>query len=137
QKLIAKMGTYRTKMIEARNQTQEFEQHYGAPYADLYHFATKLKANVDDAEIQGLCSEVMNAVNQTVVAKKSASGWGENLQNAYGIGIMFPRDWYTYQANQTYFAISDFAKNTQWDEFYAKLNGFASAVERATGSTEH
>ncbi|MEM4293539.1 MAG: pre-peptidase C-terminal domain-containing protein, partial [Thermoplasmata archaeon] len=137
QKLIAKMGTYKAKIIEARNQTQEFEEHYGAPYADLYHFALKLKANVDDAEIQGLCSEVMNAVNQTVVVKKWASGWGENLQNAYGIGIMFPKDWYTYQANQTYFTISDFAKNTQWDEFYAKLNGFASGPEFLAEANEH
>ncbi|MEM0168089.1 MAG: hypothetical protein QW525_04430 [Thermoplasmatales archaeon] len=42
---------------------------------------------------------------------------------------MFLRNCYTYQTNQTYFTISDFAKNMQWNEFYAKLNGFANGPE--------
>ncbi|MGC8913843.1 MAG: clostripain-related cysteine peptidase, partial [Thermoplasmata archaeon] len=137
QKLIAKMNMYKAQIIEARNQTQEFEQHYGAPYADLYHFALNLKAIVNDTEIQEACTNVMNAVNQTVVSKKAASGWGENLMNSFGIGIMFPRDWYTFEANQTYFAISDFAKNTMWDEFYAKLNGFAGIPEFAEATIQN
>jgi|GEM_PF-1025415 len=134
QALIAKMSTYRSAIIEARNATQEYEQHYGAPYADLYHLAQNLKAKINDTTIQSMCTDVMNAVSNAVVNKKYASGWGENLLNSNGIGIMFPKDWYTFEANQTYFTISDFARNTQWDEFYAKLNGFAGLVEFSAGA---
>ena len=134
QALIAKMSTYRSAINEARNATQEYEQHYGAPYADLYHLAQNLKAKINDTTIQSLCTDVMNAVSNAVVNKKYASGWGENLLNSNGIGIMFPKDWYTFEANQTYFTISDFARNTQWDEFYAKLNGFAGLVEFSAGT---
>ncbi|MEM3256232.1 MAG: hypothetical protein QW525_04425 [Thermoplasmatales archaeon] len=70
QKLIAKMGTYKAKIIEPRKQTKEFEVHYGATATDLYHSALKLKTNVDDVEIWDLYSEVMNAVNQMFVTKK-------------------------------------------------------------------
>ena len=55
-------------------------------FVDLYDFADKLRYQTDNAEIKDSCIDLMDAVNETIIANEALS-----TDPSYGLSIYFPK----------------------------------------------
>jgi len=109
--LINGINRHYDEMVKARWDTQEFE-HPG--YVDLYDFAEKIVATVDDPTIDAAASAVMEAVKNTVLHEQHGSSW----PGAHGISIYFPASLAGYDGQYDgKQGLLEFTANTQWDEW--------------------
>jgi hypothetical protein len=106
QVLIGKLPGNYNEIKQARTNVQGF---YDPDYIDLYHFAELIKFYVPGTE--SAAQAVMNNVDTVVYADGSAH------QNAHGLTVYYPENGGSYR---TSYANTDFAINTNWDEFLMK-----------------
>ena len=112
------LAANRKKYDQAFNGTQSFWQ---APMdKDLYDMASKINANVTDANIKSKSQAVMNAFAAVVLNDHNVNAYS----SAHGITIYHISKATQKDSNYTYYRSTvDFALNTSWDEFldaYAK-----------------
>ena len=111
QVLIDKLPDDYDKIQQARNGAEEF---YYPDYIDLYHFAELIKSYLhDNPEAVNAAQAVMDNVDNTVIAEAH----GSSHPNAHGLSIYFPKEESEYLSS---YAGTDFAMDTQWDEFLRK-----------------
>ena len=106
--LTSNITTYFYDILDARDQVEEYMD---ADFIDLYHFAQLIQSEIPDPVIQTDAQNVMNAVLAAVINE----GHGAANANSYGISIYFPYGLYDYLSR--YETETNFAVNTQWDEF--------------------
>lgn len=106
--LTNNITTYFYDVRDARDQVEEYMD---ADFIDLYHFAQLIQSEIPDPTIQTDAQNVMNAVVAAVINE----GHGVGNANSHGISIYFPYGLYDYLSR--YETETDFAVNTQWDEF--------------------
>jgi hypothetical protein len=93
-------------------------------FIDLYDFVENLKNRTNSQDIKQLCQEIIDAVNQVVIANEAVPG-----DSSHGLSIYFPeyrcqydKSIWLYPGNIKYRFISsynllEFTKDTKWDEF--------------------
>jgi len=99
-------------------------------YRDIYDFAEKIIADsrVTDAEVKKAAQRVMDSVKSAVIAEQHV---GKPQKNSHGLSIYLPHNYGfdqapvafpppTYQKTHRY-QETDFAKDTQWDEFLTSI----------------
>ena len=106
--LTNNITTYFYDIRDARDQVEEYMD---ADFIDLYHFAQLIQSEIPDPVIQNDAQNVMNAVFNSVINE----GHGIINANSHGISIYFPYGLYDYLSR--YETETNFAVNTQWDEF--------------------
>jgi hypothetical protein len=112
-------ATNRTAMTRAFQSTRDMWQ---APIdKDLFDMAFELNARVNDATIRSRAQAVMSAMGQVVLHERHVSQYAE----AHGITIFYigkAADKTASWISWPYYANTDWAATTQWDEF---LNAWA------------
>jgi len=106
---------YRDEVEQVSDMVEWFKEY--TFYKDLYHFASLIQTSIEDTDIQSDVQNVINAINSTVIAEEH----GSLHPNVGGISIYFPDPRYdSYMSS--YETNTEFAKDTQWDEFLRVYN---------------
>lgn len=103
----------------AQSYTSVFGQSAPPSYIDLGHFVQLIAREAGSSEINQAASEVMDALNQVIVAERHGSG----KPGSTGIALYFPNStMYSspYTGPQSYNALAErFVQNSLWDDFLA------------------
>jgi len=110
-KAIIDTDTDKATLKSIASKTEKFES-----FRDTYHFCKQIveSTSITDENLKAQAQNVMNAVNDAVIANQSS----KQYPNAYGLQMEIP----TYGNVSSGYQKLDFAKDTQWDEAMAKLN---------------
>lgn len=125
QRAIAQARTY------AQNFTSVFGSNIPPSYIDLGHFSALLRQQSGSGSVSNAASQVLTALNQTVIAEKHGPG----KPGATGVSIYFPNSQLygnPITGPESYTAIARrFAQDSLWDDFLAYHytgRGFESAA---------
>ncbi|GEM_PF-1471867 len=125
--LAAQLIDNMTEYVNYINKTRGYAEAYDGPFsgndaADLFHLAQNMYENVPDATIQLYSQELMQSINNSIVAERhwNTSG-GLSVENAHGLTIYFPVDYSEYDTEYETLQNFWFVEDTNWDEF---LNAF-------------
>lgn len=112
QSILANIGTVRTAIRNAQQQTQhyDFDHLYYDDYKDLYDFASRVNDQVANAQVQSAAQGVMASISNTVLYQGNTGG---QVVNSHGISIYLPKP----GAMLSQYGTMSFAQNTKWDEF--------------------
>lgn len=138
QRAVAQARTY------AQNFTSVFGSNIPPSYIDLGHFSALLRQQSGSNDVADAASQVLAALNQTVVAEKHGPG----KPGATGISIYFPNSQLygnPITGAESYTAIARrFAQDSLWDDFlafhytnrsFAPVADTAVVPDRGTGIT--
>ncbi|UCF08715.1 MAG: hypothetical protein JSW28_03220, partial [Thermoplasmata archaeon] len=113
------MALYWNEIDEAIRGTEDYSKPPNPK--DLYHFAERVNENSSNTPIKMAALNVMDAVEDAVVANEhwtSQGDPGNPVYNAHGITVWLPINGFT---NFAIYQGLDFAQMTQWDEFLASF----------------
>lgn len=128
QQVVANARSY------AQSYTSIFGRQVPPSYIDLGHFVQLVAKNSKDATIRQAANDVINALNQVVIAERH----GKTKPGSTGIAIYFPNSTLyksPYTGMQSYTTLADrFARISLWDDFlafhYSNRSFRADAVEQ-------
>jgi hypothetical protein len=106
------------KLVREIHRRWHFNATASVRFLDLYHFTKLVKDNTVNHMLSSLCSEVMDAVNETIVSMKKIPG-----DTQYGLSIYFPPTKYNYNTYPGFgsslclYEDLCFSDRTSWDEF--------------------
>jgi hypothetical protein len=98
----------RTRIVEARLQTQTFDTH---DYIDLYDFCDLLEGKTGFDDIRVACTAVKNAIQRDGIVIRSGYKGGK-VKHSKGLSIYFPQ-----RSLSSLYATLDFTKKTSWRKF--------------------
>ena len=96
-------------------------------YVDLYSFASKIRAHVQDQKLKDASDQVMNGVEDAVIFEFDINDKGTN-----GLAVYFPEEKskYDYDSFADIYEATSFAKDTFWDEMVRQhLSGFIVTIK--------
>lgn len=116
QRLNISESVYNETIRRVRGQVEGYQGPYSDMYGwymDLYHFAQLIYQDIPDPAIKTDAVNVMTWLNYTVFVEGHC-----HHPNSYGLSIFFPCEVGTdYDSFMTAYESTDFANNTEWDEF--------------------
>ncbi|MEW6070719.1 MAG: Ig-like domain-containing protein, partial [Candidatus Thermoplasmatota archaeon] len=84
-----------------------------AELIDLYHFASRIKANVGDSAVQQAAQWVMDNISACVIAE-----WhGSNHSNSHGLTVFFPRSYNAYTERISQYSPLNMTIESKWNDF--------------------
>ena len=121
QVLNGSMSAYYNNIASARVRSESCL--WDAEYIDLYHFAELVNSSVPDAEVQirAAATAVMSNITNTVISEAH----GLKHPDSHGLTIYFPTSQSSYL---TSYENTDFANDTNWDEFLTRLYYYGASV---------
>jgi hypothetical protein len=111
QALLAAAPAHSAALTDARDAAEHFAY---IEYKDLYDYAARIRATVDDAQVRAATDGVMAAVERLVVTNVH----GTQHPAAHGISIYVPAP-QDYAISDTQYSALDFARDTVWDAWLA------------------
>lgn len=106
---------YRDNINSSRRQVQEYGAELDVDYVDVYHLAELLKQNIENDTVQGLCQQIKQAVNATIIREWHRPDGPR--PNSHGFTIYFPDNKTSYEDVKSQYNSIDFCQEYLWDEF--------------------
>ncbi len=108
--LLKSLGQYDEGIRAARSESQSYSPSAFRVYRDLWHLAYKLREHISNAEIAQACTEVMDALEASIV-------WNHHNSlspNSHGLSIEFGDRTQPYWSE---YGQLRFSQATRWDDF--------------------
>lgn len=111
------LPTQRDNILRALEKSKDFVNAEGVPFRDLNRLISLIKSNVNDTDVKNACDSINNTMYKKGVILLSRQSKYEN-DLGRGLSIYTP---VSGKVSKLY-RQTQFAKNTQWDEFLVDLN---------------
>ena len=125
EELERQMPFYLSEILDARNETEEYEKGHSYYYHDFRDFINKLMDRIDNPRFQAVAQDLKDAINDSILAHH---GWSvpnkqdDTVANSSGMTIYLP-DPNRHQnvPKISSYRTTHFAQETLWDEFLTEL----------------